>query len=152
MKKTKELLRKITMESSRMDTISIIKMAISSIIPLETLNWFHHQNTLNDISRKPARDRNILYRLNTLIVQGKKLLIVYKPQSVPDCRNTLAYWREYCLQHGVGDIYILGCWTADVPNDLIEKGFDAAGEFQPGSILPYCEKINQKLPLVRSST
>ena len=100
-----------------------------------------YRNFIKDAVKYLQDDRYIT-------VQGKKLLIVYKPQSVPDCRNTLAYWREYCLQHGVGDIYILGCWTADVPNDLIKKGFDAAGEFQPGSILPYCEKINQKLPFI----
>ena len=27
-------------------------------------------------------------------INGKKLLTVYKPQDVPDCKNTLQYWRE----------------------------------------------------------
>lgn len=84
-----------------------------------------YRNFIKDAVKYLQDDRYIT-------VQGKKLLIVYKPQSVPDCRNTLAYWREYCLQHGVGDIYILGCWTADVPNDLIEKDLMRQESFSRG--------------------
>lgn len=41
-------------------------------------------------------------------VKGKKLLIIYKPQMVPNPQRTLDYWREYCVTHGVGGIYISG--------------------------------------------
>ena len=50
--------------------------------------------------------------------------------------------------HGVGDIYIIGVWTADRQNDVMERGFDSAAEFQPGSLLPYCRKINGDLSFV----
>lgn len=81
-------------------------------------------------------------------VKGKKLLIIYKPQMVPNPQRTLDYWREYCATHGVGDIYIIGVWTADRQNDVMERGFDSAAEFQPGSLLPYCRKINGDLSFV----
>ena len=83
-----------------------------------------------------------------ITIQGKKLLIVYKPHSVPNCPNVLAYWKEYCKQNGVGDLYILGCWTGDEKNDILNLGFDAETEFQPGSLYPFNGKINQELPFV----
>lgn len=81
-------------------------------------------------------------------INGKKLLMVYKPQDVPDCKNILKYWREYCKDEGIGDLYIIGCWTSDQKEDFISKGFDAVAEFQPGAILSYCEKINATIPFV----
>lgn len=83
-----------------------------------------------------------------ITIKGKKLLIIYKPQMVPNPQQTLDYWREYCVTHGVGDIYIIGIWTADWKNDVIERGFDSAAEFQPGSLLPFCQKINRDLAFV----
>ena len=73
-------------------------------------------------------------------INGKKLLTVYKPQDVPDCKNTLQYWREYCKETGIGELYIVGCWTSDQSEDFIAKGFDAISEFQPGSIYNYSAK------------
>jgi len=81
-------------------------------------------------------------------INGKKLLIVYKPQDVPDCKKILEYWREYCKIEGLGDLYIIGCWTSDQREDFISKGFDAIAEFQPGAILNYCKKINATIPFV----
>lgn len=83
-----------------------------------------------------------------ITVKGKKLLIIYKPQVIPNPRKVLDYWREYCVCHGVGDIYIIGVWTADWENSVLEWGFDSAAEFQPGSIKPYCLKINKEIPFV----
>lgn len=83
-----------------------------------------------------------------ITIKGKKLLIIYKAQTVPNPKAVLDYWREYCSSHGVGDIYIIGVWTADWKNNVLERGFDAAAEFQPGSLLPYCRKINRELSFV----
>lgn len=83
-----------------------------------------------------------------ITLKGKKLLIIYKPQNVPNPQKVLDYWREYCATHGVGDIYIIGVWTSDWENDVMERGFDSVAEFQPGSIKPYCQKINQELPFI----
>lgn len=83
-----------------------------------------------------------------ITVKGKKLLIIYKAQNVPNPKAVLDYWREYCSSHGVGNIYIIGVWTADWKNDVLERGFDSAAEFQPGSLLPYCRKINRELSFV----
>lgn len=84
-------------------------------------------------------------------INGKKLLTVYKPQDVPDCKNTLQYWREYCKETGIGELYIVGCWTSDQSEDFIAKGFDAISEFQPGSIYNYSANINKRLPFVNEN-
>lgn len=84
-------------------------------------------------------------------INGKKLLTIYKPQDVPDCKNTLQYWRDYCEKHNVGELYIVGCWTSDQSDDFIAQGFDAISEFQPGAILGYCDNINKKLPFVNEN-
>lgn len=81
-------------------------------------------------------------------VNNKKLLIIYKPQDIPNCKKVLAYWREFCINNGIGDLYIIGCWTSDHDNTVVEDGFDASAEFQPGSILKYCEKINKNISFV----
>lgn len=100
-----------------------------------------YRNFIHDTIKYLKDDRYIT-------VQGKKLLIVYKPHSVPNCKNVLEYWRKYCLQNGVGELYILGCWTGDEKNDVLDLGFDAETEFQPGSLYPYNGKINQELAFV----
>lgn len=81
-------------------------------------------------------------------IQGAKLLIIYKPHSVPNCKQILDYWRKYCKKFGIGDLYIIGCWTGDEKNDILELGFDAEAEFQPGSLYPYNGKINSNLPFI----
>lgn len=83
-----------------------------------------------------------------ITVQGKKLLIVYKPHDVPNCKRVLDYWREYCKKNDVGDLHIVGCWTGIEKNDILELGFDAAAEFQPGSLQPYNGKINSSIPFI----
>ena len=100
-----------------------------------------YRNFIHDTIKYLKDDRYIT-------VQGKKLLIVYKPHSVPNCKNVLEYWRRYCLQNGGGELYILGCWTGDEKNDVLDLGFDAETEFQPGSLYPYNGKINQELAFV----
>lgn len=91
---------------------------------------------------------DILKDQRCLKVQGKKVLQIYKPQDIPNCEKTVQYWRKYCMEHGVGEIYLIGCWTADRQENFIAKGFDAISEFQPGSILPHCSKINARVPFV----
>lgn len=100
-----------------------------------------YRNFIHDAIKYLKDDRYIT-------VQGKKMLIVYKPHSVPNCKTVLEYWREYCQQNEVGDLYILGCWTGDEKDNVLSLGFDAETEFQPGSLYPYNGKINHKLPFI----
>lgn len=84
-------------------------------------------------------------------INEKKLLIVYKPMDMPNSKVTTDYWREYCSLKGVGDLYIVGCWTSDLDGYQVCDGFDAMAEFQPGSIINYCSKINKDITFVNDT-
>nr|MBA2237494.1 glycoside hydrolase family 99-like domain-containing protein [Lysobacter sp.] len=65
-----------------------------------------------------------------LRVDGRPLLLVYRPDRLPDARQTAQRWREWCRANGVGEIhlaYVQGFERPD-PRDI---GFDAAVEFPP---------------------
>lgn len=81
-------------------------------------------------------------------INGKKVLQIYKPMDIPNCNEVITYWRKYCLEHGVGEIYLIACWMANQQEDFLLKGFDAMSEFQLGALLPYCKKINEQIEFV----
>lgn len=83
-------------------------------------------------------------------VDGKALLTIYRPSFVPDCANTLAYWREYCRQQGVGDIYLVGVREHTWDADLLALGFDAQSEFHPGTLFRHCSFISDEIDFVRN--
>jgi lipopolysaccharide biosynthesis protein len=85
---------------------------------------------------------------NYLKVKGKKLLLIYKPQDIPECKSVLSYWRQYCVEKGLGDLYLVGCWKSNQKKDFLKMGFDATAEFQAGAIEDYCKKINDKIKFV----
>ncbi len=65
-----------------------------------------------------------------LRVEGRPLLLVYRPDLLPDARQTAQRWREWCRSNEVGEIhlsYVQGFERPD-PRDI---GFDAAVEFPP---------------------
>ncbi|MGV8960562.1 MAG: glycoside hydrolase family 99-like domain-containing protein [Stenotrophomonas sp.] len=70
-----------------------------------------------------------------LKVDGKPMLLVYRPHLLPDARATAKRWRQWCREHGVGEIhlaYVQGFERPD-PRDI---DFDAAVEFPPNMSNP----------------
>ncbi|RXR02761.1 glycoside hydrolase family 99-like domain-containing protein [Pseudoxanthomonas composti] len=65
-----------------------------------------------------------------LRVEGRPMLVVYRPHLMPDAAATAARWRQWCREHDLGEIhlaYVQGFERPD-PRDI---GFDAAVEFPP---------------------
>jgi len=58
-----------------------------------------------------------------ITVYGKPLLVVYKPDQIPDSRRFMDYWRELAAKSGLKGLYIVGC--AKETWDPISHGFDA---------------------------
>jgi lipopolysaccharide biosynthesis protein len=75
-------------------------------------------------------------------VEGRPLLIVYRPGLLPNPAETAERWREWCFKNGIGDIFL--AYTQSFEAVHPEKyGFDAAIEFPPNnSHLPV---INNKV-------
>ena len=65
-----------------------------------------------------------------LRVDGKPLLLVYRPGLLPDTNATAERWRHWCRENGVGEIVLAYAQGFERP-DPRGIGFDAAVEFPP---------------------
>lgn len=63
-------------------------------------------------------------------VDGRPVLVVYRPQHIPDARQAAERWREHCRKAGVGEIHIV-CALTHGNDDYKQYGFDAGVEFPP---------------------
>lgn len=65
-------------------------------------------------------------------VNGRPLLIVYRPALLPSPQETAERWRRRCRDNGVGEIYL--AYTQSFESQAPEAyGFDAAIEFPPNN-------------------
>ncbi|QHG86009.1 glycoside hydrolase family 99-like domain-containing protein [Xanthomonas cucurbitae] len=77
-------------------------------------------------------------------VEGRPLLLVYRPNLLPEPAQTAARWRTWCRDNGIGEIhlaYVQGFERPD-PRDI---GFDAAVEFPPNMSTPPSVAAQQRL-------
>jgi glycosyltransferase involved in cell wall biosynthesis/SAM-dependent methyltransferase len=68
-------------------------------------------------------------------IDGKPLLLVYRPSLLPNAKETVARWREWCRKNGVGEIYLTYTQSFEMV-DPAKYGFDAATEFPPNNSSP----------------
>ncbi|MFN7267122.1 MAG: glycoside hydrolase family 99-like domain-containing protein, partial [Bacteroidota bacterium] len=66
-------------------------------------------------------------------VDGKPLLIIYRPGILPAPEETVLRWRTWCADNGVGDIFVSGTLSFDQPNPHLH-GLDAMIEFPPNNM------------------
>lgn len=76
-------------------------------------------------------------------VGGKPLLIVYRPNLLPSMKDTAYRWRDWCLNNGLGEIYLAYVQSFE-KRDPADYGLDAAIEFPPNNSSP--PEIMEKLP------
>lgn len=65
-----------------------------------------------------------------LRVDGRPVLLLYRPMLLPDAKATAARWRTWCRENGIGEIHLAYVQSFERP-DPGEIGFDAAVEFPP---------------------
>ncbi len=63
-------------------------------------------------------------------VNGAPLILVYRPQHLPDARAAVRVWRQYCRDAGIGEIHVASALTHG-NWDYRQFGFDAGVEFPP---------------------
>lgn len=66
-------------------------------------------------------------------INGKPLVVLYRPSLLPNPRYTASQWRFECLNAGVGEIYLAYVQSFDKEDPAI-FGFDGAIEFPPVGI------------------
>jgi lipopolysaccharide biosynthesis protein len=64
---------------------------------------------------------------------GKKVLIVYRPQHLPNAREWTDEWRKYARSAGLGDLFLVCALTHESWN-YSQYGFDAGVEFPPHNL------------------
>ncbi|OWV83274.1 hypothetical protein ATY79_14960 [Rhizobium sp. R693] len=68
-------------------------------------------------------------------INGKPLIVVYRPSLLPSAKETSDRWRNWFREHGIGEIYL--AYTQSFETVDPEKyGFDAAIEFPPNNSGP----------------
>lgn len=76
----------------------------------------------------------LMGRSNYIRVEGRPLLVIYRPGLLPDAGAWADAWRAAARKLGLGEIYLAFVETFDVAGalpDPAEIGFDAAIEFPP---------------------
>ena len=63
-------------------------------------------------------------------VNGKPLIIVYKPTLIPNVEIMIKDWRDYLREVGIGEAYIMSVKTFDI-TDKYKAIFDGFVEFPP---------------------
>ncbi|MCE7699897.1 MAG: glycoside hydrolase family 99-like domain-containing protein, partial [Methanobacterium paludis] len=77
-------------------------------------------------------------------VNNKAIIMVYKPQLLPNPKKTFSSWRKYCKNEGIGELYIVGARRHDFTLKPRDYGLDAAVEFPPNHPHPTQRKKNVK--------
>jgi len=68
-------------------------------------------------------------------INGKPLLLIYRPNLFPDMRATAERWRSWCRDNDVGEIYLTYPQSFECVDPAL-YGFDAACEFPPNNCAP----------------
>lgn len=68
-------------------------------------------------------------------IDGKPLLIVYRPNLLPSAKITAKRWRDWCKDNDIGEIYLAYTQSFEAVDPVI-YGFDAAIEFPPNNSAP----------------
>ena len=111
------------------------------------------QDILVGQSHSPEDDIAFITALEPLLrdpryirVDGKPLIVLYRPAILPDAKATQRRWREYCRKVGIGEI-MLAMVQFDV-EDPRTFDFDVAIEFPPHKLARGLEPINSQLQIV----
>lgn len=81
-------------------------------------------------------------------IDGRPLLLLYRPGLFPDIRATVERWREYAHKNKLGDPYLAAVQTSfEAALDPRDIGFDALVEFPPLRQGPLPPRINAQWEL-----
>ena len=69
-------------------------------------------------------------------VDGKPMLIVYRPRLFPDAKETVERWRTFSQKNGIGELYLVMMQTSfeGGETDPAIFGFDASIEYPPHNL------------------
>lgn len=71
---------------------------------------------------------------NYIKIDNRPVLIIYNAQTIPNLEYYIDFWKNYCIQHGLGELYLLCAKTFGLSDIHIINMFDACVEFPPHAI------------------
>jgi glycosyltransferase involved in cell wall biosynthesis len=93
-------------------------------------------------SLEPAfRDRRYIR------VNGRPLLVIYKPSLLPDPKASAQRWRDYCARNSLGGLYLVAVQASET-EDPRPLGFDATVEFPPHELAVGAPVLNGQMKIV----
>ena len=84
-------------------------------------------------------------------IDGKPLLVVYRPGLFPDPQATVKRWRDVCHREGIGEIVLARMQMFDWELKGKETGFDTVIQFPPVS-RGFSPEINNSIKFVESDS
>ena len=119
-----------------------------------TRRWDGHEHdVLMGQNHSPEDDIAFIRTLEPLLldaryirIDGRPLLIVYRPALLPDAGATALRWREHCRKAGIGEIFLAMAQFND--EDPRRFGFDAAIEFPPHVLARDLPAINADVTII----
>lgn len=85
-----------------------------------------------------------------VVVNGGKLLSIYKPSNIPNPQHVISEWRRKAAIHNI-NLHIVGVKEFNLELDLLSLGFDAISEFQPVSCFKSCTTITSKYKYINNN-
>ncbi|PIE69783.1 MAG: hypothetical protein CSA21_00540 [Deltaproteobacteria bacterium] len=76
-------------------------------------------------------------------INGKPLIILYRPRLLPEPVETAGRWRSWCRENGIGEIYLAYTQSFEREDPGV-YGFDAAIEFPPNIYAP--KNLAERIP------
>jgi GT2 family glycosyltransferase len=73
----------------------------------------------------------VLRLKNYIRVDGKPMLLIYRPSLLPDAGATLERWRSYARKVGLGELHLVIVYSFSEQRTADFYGFDAAVQFPP---------------------
>jgi len=100
--------------------------AESDVLMKQSHDRQDHENVFDDLSRYLKDPRYIR-------VDGKPMIVVYRPSIIPNIAEMVEIWREKATRAGLPGIYLVATTAFGFDNPR-EVGFDALVQFPPHAI------------------
>lgn len=71
---------------------------------------------------------------NYIRIDNRPMLIIYNAQAISNLEHYINYWRDYCIKHAFGEIFLVCAKTFGLNDPHIINMFDACVEFPPHAI------------------
>lgn len=126
-------------------------------------NWYKKfQGTSDEVLIKMPDDKSIYMQYVKAIsadmkderyykINGKPVLMVYRPSDIPNVHEVLKAWREDTEDEGFTGLYVIAVHEIGERMDYRKKGFDASSEFHPTTISNLLSKVPADAKLINSA-